>query len=148
MTSLQSHIHLSTELGGALEYAPTYQWRATDRSDTTMGFASVNRGLAGNLRVHVKKDEDDEPLILRPMKYILIVSPVAGFDAFYMADVLRSMYLKPVYLVDLLHVEDNLDHTPYIRPMWFVGMGDLKPFTQTFPRFYVDVMLEDARSVT
>ena len=144
---LQDHIHLAATLGGAPENAPVYEWATSDRVMDTVGFMSINRALSGAIKPHVKK-VSGVPLILQPFKYILVLKEESPYTLQDRIDQLQAMAFKTVYLVDHYHPADGQDHTPTVRTMFLARIGSLKVFNPTLIKYYVDIELEDARSIS
>jgi hypothetical protein len=63
----------------------------------------------------VPRKIDDSPFFATDMKYEVRVSP-ASFD------LLKHLVKRYLYLVDVLHCEDNQDHSPFVKVMWFDRM--------------------------
>ncbi len=106
----QNHIHLSTELGGEPELAPTLKFRATERIEFVHGDVDVVRGATGKLFFGTIRDDNGDPVLNNEFDYHLLVTESE-------LDSLKDMVHKPVYFVDHVHPDDGEDHTAYVKDM-------------------------------
>lgn len=143
MSKTQNHIHLSTTLGGYPEFAPDITWKVIDRLEVPTVFVSLKRTLTGRLRAH-RLRVNGEVVQLSSMNYTVVVQPAGEQGTEERLNDLKAMQGHPVYLVDNVHCDDGLDHTPYIRPMFLARVAEPVMFDKMLFRYHVDIELEDA----
>lgn len=147
MESLQNHIHMDTALGAAPENSPVMRWKATNRIEIPEVIGSVKRTVTGKLVWHVSGDENGVHHATTMRYSIKLVD-----DGFYSLEEQKTMLLNMhgqfVYLVDHWHASDGEDHTAYVKPFLFVGMGEIIPVGPVLPYYTVDIELMSASLVT
>ncbi len=135
----QDHVHISTTLSGSPEFSPTNEFKAQILAPQTSIEVSINRAKSGKLLVN-RLLSGGNPVVFLDYDLTLIVTDAERTT-------LIGMLGKPVYYVDLDHVDDGSDHTTYVKTMFFSQMGDHKEFDPKRARWTVHVMLIDDDTV-
>lgn len=145
----QNHIHMALTLGGLeVQYAPVYQWKATQRIEVPNIALQANRSLTGKLRLHTLTSGGNVVKFTGYKYQLKLNANEFGTTIDEKVDILKDMHGKTVYFIDHLHCNDNEDHTPYVVQMGLVKLGEFQPFTQAMLRFLVEVELEPIVGVT
>lgn len=148
---VQSHIHLSKTLSGAPEYSPDMKWkvRVEGWMFNPYTVSDHRRTLTGHLKVHTLKTSGGEIKRFSDNKYILRVDEYWGMTGQERLDALVAMQSEQVYLIDVLHSEDDdQNHSGSVRTMHMNLVTDITPINPQLAPLYVSVELVDADSVT
>ena len=137
----QDHIHLSTSQADVTNEAPITIWKITDRIETPQVFISVKRTITSRLKVYTAHD-NGEPIQLTDYRYSIKVVAENGYTLEDRMAQLKNMNGRIVYLVDIIHPNDGVDHSAHVRRM-LLQVGEFPPFSVALDRFYVDIELTD-----
>jgi hypothetical protein len=140
---IQNHIHLSMTLQPSGEKAPDIKWTTIEELLTPEITVSTTVTLDGSLRKH-KLMRDGQQVKLLHGRYRLKVDDYGGLSLEQRLDALFEMQGEDVYLVDHRHVNDTEDHTPNVRKMFFVKLGDYDSIAKNvLTRYYLEIQLLD-----
>lgn len=141
---VQNHIHLSTALGSGPENAPTIKWIIHDRQKIPQVFLNLRRTKRGKLRPNILLDGDGNPLAITNFQYEIRIRNDGVNTTIQNEAILLGMLGKSVYVVDSEHCDDGLDHTAYVRPMFFTAIEGLNVDHWGLEFYFVKITLEDA----
>lgn len=140
----ESHIHLSTTLQVSGELAPDMKWKI--RLDGWLPVPNIigsqERTLDGVLVKH-RLRRLGEVVRLLDFKYIVKVDNYDGFTAQQRFDAILAMQGEEVYLVDVLHCNDGLVHTSYVRRMYMPAIADINIINPAMNPLYITIDLQD-----
>lgn len=138
----QNHLHLARTLNGNPEYAPEYQWSATQREDVSEGTVTLVYSINGQFTPYVLSDANG-PVLFQNWRYQVKVEETPTETLAQRIEALKDMNGRVVFLVDFVHPDDGEDHTDYVQRV-FCRVGEFPPDHPTLLHFYVNVELTDA----
>jgi len=146
---VQNHIHLSTELGGSPENAPTLKWRVTERAEISITYVEVGETLGGYTFADDLLDDVGNSLLKTDFRFRIKVKADGSSSTYDLKAALKAMHGKAVYFVDNEHPNDSENHAAYVRPMRLIAMSEFTSEEDKLLRFYyVDIQLKDmSRSI-
>jgi hypothetical protein len=100
------------------------------------------RTITGRLAKH-RLRRDGQVVKLMDYKYIVRVSDYWGMTKLERWDALLDMLGQPVYLVDNLHCDEGIDHTPYVRQMYLSDISDIRNINVQLDPLYLTIELVD-----
>lgn len=118
MSTVQNHIHIDTTVSGSGEKAPPQKWIVHDRREIPVIFLNIKRTKTGKLRPNIILNAGN-PVEITNFQYELRVRNDGVHDAIYYKALVKSMLGKTVYLVDSEHCDDGVDHTAFVKTMFF-----------------------------
>ena len=142
--TVQNHIHLSDTLGGSPENSPDIKWKvmADGWKPAPRVIASVENSLTGKLLIS-SITSGGEPVQLSDYEYTIRVDEYWGMTLAERQTALLGLLGKRVYLVDNQHVDDDEDHTDYVKQMYFESIRDIKPINTLLSTLFITVQLRD-----
>lgn len=143
MSTVQNHIHLSTALGTSPENAPTIKWIIHDRKKIPQVFLNLRRTKRGKLRPNILLT-GSTPIQITNFQYEIRIRNDGVNTTIQNEALLLGMLGKSVYLVDSEHCDDGVDHTTYVRPMFFSEIDGLNVDHWGLEFYFVKISLEDA----
>lgn len=120
------HIHLSDTLGSAPENAPNLKWTIVGRVPTAQFFVNINYTLEGEAILHATKKEG-VPVRRRNFDLNLMLRPDLTYTVEEKVELVISLAAIPLFYVDSVHCLDGADHTPFVRNVAIVEIGEFKP---------------------
>lgn len=146
--SLQDHFHLGVvpfngdaPTGFGAHGEPPYQFTANHRVPKYEAMVTMVRSWSGKGRIHSLRTSDlTKPVVFTDIEYTLLVNP-------QQYDILSQMQKQEVYLVDHYHCANTVDHTPFVKHMWFADFSFSDHLDPLLNRSRVVIFLKDMNSV-
>jgi hypothetical protein len=144
---MQDHIHLAMTLGIAPEYSPIYTWKIVfpEYIEVPEVVLSTKRTTSGRLRWHVLHDVSG-PIQFMNYQLTLKLYNDSSVVTRQQLGYLLAMNGQQVKYVDLDHIANGSDHTPYVKAMR-LQVAKVHPITPALNYYLIDVDLTDDNRV-